>query len=88
MSDLQARLDALPEWRANPDHRLSLLESVEQLIGERDWALIRLALAHELAWAGDVRLVAHTDSCRSQLDGPDTCDCGRDALLKAMEVPK
>jgi hypothetical protein len=82
MTNLQARLDALPEWPGAWDATIGWHSDM------RKAALARLALAHELAWAGDVRLVAHTDSCRSQLDGPDTCDCGRDRLLKAMEVPR
>ena len=85
MTDLQARLDALPEYIKAPAMGSLPRYQVE---ANFDAALARLALWHELAWAGDVRLLAHTDSCRSQLDGPDTCDCGRDALLKKLEVPK
>ena len=28
---------------------------------------------------------AHDDSCRSQTDGPDTCDCGLDAAFRVAK---
>ena len=93
--NLAERIAGLPEYpkdggkiHANPD----LEERKAWAIA--DFALARLALYNELARAGDVRLVKHVVLCpgyggRSfdQTTQP-ICTCGRDALLKALEVSK
>ena len=100
--DLQARLDALPEWPEPCSNAVRLGEISSDCSNCFDVAqetagaaLARLALWHELAWAGDVRLVRHTHPCGLARSYPYTieeritaCTCGRDALLKAMGVPK
>lgn len=91
MSDLQARLDALPEW---PEPITNFDISV------RDWArwqhegrlaaLARLALAHDLAKDGDPILTYHSAECYYTIGGRLSCKCtcGRDALLAKLEGPK
>jgi hypothetical protein len=96
--DLQARLDALPEWPEPCSNAVRLGEISSDCSNcfdvaqeTADAALARLALWHELAQAGDVRLVRHADDCCIlvyPLRNPPRCTCGRDALLKAMEVPR
>ena len=90
--DLQARLDALPEWPEPCSNAVRLGEISSDCSNCFDVAqetvtaaLARLALARE--WIEE----AHQVGC---LMFPDTegnagwkCDCGRDALLKKMEVP-
>ena len=83
MSDLQARLDALPEWPGAWDATIGWHSDM------RKAALARLALWHELAQAGDARLVRHAAGCIWwDNNAPVACTCGRDALIKAMEVPR
>jgi len=81
MSDLQAKLDALPKWPGLMDHGRYYYKK------ESAAALARLALARE--WIGDT----HRADCMITLVtwtqlGERDCTCGRDALLKEMEVPK
>ena len=75
MIDLQARLDALPEW---PQARW-------QTEGYHLAVLARLALARE--W---IAAIPCEDDCgRYRFASKDQpCTCGRDALLAALEVPK
>jgi hypothetical protein len=80
--DLQARLDALPEWPGAWDATIGWHSDM------RKAALARLALWHELAQAGDVRLVRHTDACAHHARDIGRCTCGRDLLLKVLEVPR
>ena len=50
--------------------------------------LDRLALARELAEVSDIRLVRHAPNCNfTNMMAGLKCDCGRDALLKALEGP-
>ena len=84
---LDAQLAALPPYA--PPSR-SMAEGEIAAIDLKA-ALARLALYNELAQAGDVRLMRHGDICNNLLTGPlyhGGCICGRDALLKEMEVPK
>jgi len=82
-NDLQSKIAALPEW---PD-TVGVHGSLGAIIClERDAALARLALARE--WIEDAHrlwcdLVPDEEGRRA---GP--CDCGRDALLLALEVPR
>jgi hypothetical protein len=80
--DLQARLDALPEW---PQARW-------QTEGYHLAVLARLALAREwIAREGHAVNCDHYRKGRKEAVGPrwidGPCTCGQDALLKAMEVP-
>ena len=79
MIDLQSRLDALPDW---PTRSTFVGRGVEL-----EAALARLALWHELAQAGDERLTNHTRKC-VLWDRTRLCTCGRDLLLKKLEVPR
>lgn len=82
MSDLQSKIDALPEW---PDMERWGWASHEIETA----ALARLALARE--W---IEANPHTNPCpwRGLLKNAagyiPPCACGRDALLKALEEPK
>jgi hypothetical protein len=94
MTDLQARLDALPEWPEPCSNAVRLGEVCSDCSNCFDVAhetaaaaLARLALWHELAQAGDVRLVRHADDCLAGVVG-GKCSCGRDRLLQKLEVPR
>ena len=75
--NIKERIAALPEW-PKPMRGMPLESAADQL----DSALARLALARE--W---IEVTGrHSDSCHyGNLVNP-RCTCGRDALLKALEV--
>ena len=98
MIDLQAKIDALPEWpkpiaRVGPykiygDHKYAVYDdgNSAETPYQTDLAqaaLARLALARE--WAAKA---PHHVSCAAWCQSSKDCTCGRDALLKAMEVPR
>ena len=77
MTNLQTRLDALPEYIKAP--AMGSLPKY-QVEANFDAALARLAEARE--WIGK----RHHHGCAVEIG--DSCTCGRDALLKKLEVPK
>lgn len=88
MIDFQSRLDALPEWSDCEQYRGGIRWDRDSVNLEA--ALARLALAHDLAKAGDIRLVRHADDCVFvvfPLRREPYCTCRRDALLAKLERP-
>ena len=96
MTDLQAKLAALPKWPEPLDYYVSRtgITPWKHLVSlreaERDAALARLALL----WEWVETRVPHLEGCPWRGLTRDThgllpdCRCGRDALLAATEVPK
>jgi hypothetical protein len=84
-TDLQARLDALPEWPETFASDTELYDIFLRFVmTERDAALARLAPARE--WIADS---PHMLSCEmNSWEFSTPCTCGRDGLLKKLEVPK
>ena len=94
MTDLTAKIAALPKWPVFPNWTshadVSLRYPAESVRQERERivtvtanaALARLALAREWVESG-----AHLDSCIRNEGNGFRCTCDRDALLKAIEVP-
>jgi len=80
MSDLSSKIAALPPW-PTPDGHGDGFELVHCAV-RLGAALARLALARE--W---IEGRPHDGSCPA-IHGAPNCFCGRDALLKALEVPR
>ena len=72
MSDLQPKIAALPEWPHLFEYNC---DDLDVAMAQRDAALARLELALEF--------IRHHG-----LETWQGIDTGRDALLKALEVPK
>jgi hypothetical protein len=89
MMDLMERIAGLPQIPEPLTSYLKDRHAVEiwDYDVQRIRALMaRLALYNELAQARDGRLVGHLDKCGSY--SAWACNCGRDALLAALEVPR
>jgi hypothetical protein len=83
MNELDKRIAGLPEWPDPYEHSDRL--TAEFTI---DAALARLALARE--WIEQSEHHGHLAWCElapNFIEGC-VCACGRDALLKALEVPR
>jgi hypothetical protein len=84
MTDLQARLDALPILRQGyACHSRRTETPAEYYEAEYRTALARLALARE--W---IENNGHGWRCDTRIDSARECTCGRDALLQKLEVPR
>ena len=82
MTDLTAKIAALPEWAERVDAEVQPWQTI---VRDRGCALARLALARE--WIED----AHQYDCEVVTDKYPQyaqCTCGRDQLLAALEEPK
>ena len=95
MTDLTAKIAALPEWPDINDYASKFVlpsgvsvtysypdADVKFVSVQLDAALARLALARE--WIEE----AHLSYCDINMRSNGRCDCGRDALLAALEEPK
>jgi hypothetical protein len=81
---LKSKLDALPGWPKTARLGMSDSTDADYWCDESAAALARLALARE--WIAE----AHKDECDMNLSKYPQygkCDCGRDELLAALEVP-
>jgi hypothetical protein len=90
VNDLQARLDALPEY-PEPPKNIGVMRPTlgdcfryRRLLSEALTA--RLALARE--WIESLGYRGHDERCPTTWPKEGACTCGRDALLKAMGVPR
>ena len=81
---LQEQIDALPAIPITPPDDASLDDWYQHSHAWIDWYSARLALAREWIEAGSHR---HSCGVMTMLHGTP-CTCGRDALLKVLEVPK
>ena len=97
MTDLTAKIAALPEWPDSNDYASKFVlssgvsvtysypaDDVKFVNAQLDSALARLALARE--W---IEGKGHDLSCESACwEAYTPCTCGRDQLLAALEEPK
>ena len=94
---LTEKIAALPEWPESPRWiqfaEMYPAESVRQererhITSMANAALARLALVAKMIKAQDMTLVQHSRVCASLTFKNGKCDCGRAALLKALEAPE